>query len=169
MEELRNILLEHAKRYPMMEPTDGVKLIYQNEFGGGHLIRDEQGCRNYLLREYEATAKSEACPVFESIGNGLVRVHLSAVKRDQLEPLASAFILGAAAHSGDHDRFLGKLEILKELSSQGVFSFGPNELQEYLARYMEAGCPAVSHSLGYRRQYHPAYRVIRRCDLECLL
>ena len=38
MEELKQILQEHAKRYPLMQPRDVVKLIYQNEFGGGHLI-----------------------------------------------------------------------------------------------------------------------------------
>ena len=37
MEELERILREHAERYPLMQPTDAVKLIYQNEFGGGHL------------------------------------------------------------------------------------------------------------------------------------
>ena len=37
---MKTILLTHAARYPLMEPRDAVKLIYQNEFGGGHLIRD---------------------------------------------------------------------------------------------------------------------------------
>ena len=35
MEELDQILREHAMRYPKMQSTDAVKLIYQNEFGGG--------------------------------------------------------------------------------------------------------------------------------------
>ena len=39
MFELEAILKIHVKRYPLMQPTDAVKLIYQNEFGGGHLIR----------------------------------------------------------------------------------------------------------------------------------
>ena len=43
MEELEIILREHSRRYPEMQATDAVKLIYQNEFSGGHLIRDEQG------------------------------------------------------------------------------------------------------------------------------
>ena len=54
METLPNILLNHAGRYPLMEPTDAVKLIYQNEFGGGHLIQDVDSCLNYLRREYES-------------------------------------------------------------------------------------------------------------------
>ena len=38
MEELKTILREHAKHYPQMQPTNAVKLIYQNEFGGGHHV-----------------------------------------------------------------------------------------------------------------------------------
>ena len=55
MEELRAILLAHAKRYPLMQPQDAVKLIYQNEFGGGHLIRDEEAC--LTEDKHEATNK----------------------------------------------------------------------------------------------------------------
>ena len=32
MEELRDILIAHAKRYPLMEPCDAVKLIDRNAF-----------------------------------------------------------------------------------------------------------------------------------------
>ena len=58
MEELKAILITHAKRYPLMQPTDAVKLIYQNEFGGGHLIRDEEICLNYLRQEYTSVEKN---------------------------------------------------------------------------------------------------------------
>ena len=51
MFELEAILKIHVKRYPLMQPTDAVKLIYQNEFGGGHLIRDEEICLNYLRQD----------------------------------------------------------------------------------------------------------------------
>ena len=168
MEELRRVLLAHASKYPMMKPTDAVKLIYQNEFGGGHLIKDVTGCMNYLFQEYDAITKSEDSPLYESIGNGLVRVHLSAVRKDQLELLGSAFIRSASAHQGNSERFFEKLEVLKVLASQGTYSFGFRELQQYLTQYVAAGCPAVSHSEVYRQQYRPAYRVIRRCEMECL-
>ena len=68
MEELKVILITHAKRYPLMQPQDAVKLIYQNEFGGGHLIRDEEACLNYLrgnmltwrkIRQHSCMRKSE--------------------------------------------------------------------------------------------------------------
>ena len=64
MEELRAILIAHAKRYPLMQPTDAVKLIYQNEFGGGHLIRDEQACLNYLRRELGSSTNCQTAALF---------------------------------------------------------------------------------------------------------
>ena len=80
MEELERILREQAKRYPLMQPTDAVKLIYQNEFGGGHLIWDEEACLNYLRREYADLEKDPSAQLYEEIGNGIVRVNLAAVK-----------------------------------------------------------------------------------------
>ena len=162
MEELERILREHAKRYPLMQPTDAVKLIYQNEFGGGHLIRDEQACLNYLRREYTSVAKDPTVPLYEDIGNGIIRVNLAAVKPEDLEQLGRAFIDSAAKHKGAMDRFLNKLEVLRKLANEGVFNFDTNALNAYLSEYEAAGYPAVSHSPEYRQAYKPAYRIIRK-------
>ena len=160
MEELRAILIAHAKRYPLMQPRDAVKLIYQNEFGGGHLIRDEQACLNYLRREYTSVAKDPTVPLYEDIGNGIIRVNLAAVKPEDLEQLGRAFIDSAAKHKGTMDRFLNKLEVLRKLANEGVFNFDTNALNAYLSEYEAAGYPAVSHSPEYRQAYKPAYRVV---------
>lgn len=162
MKELETILRAHALRYPRMEPTDAVKLIYQNEFGGGHLIRDEGACLDYLRAEYRATAKDPEVPREEYIGNGITRVHLAALNEEELEQLGRDFIASAAAHRGTQARFRQKLEVLKDLTARGVFSFGAAELDEYLAAYAQAGYPMVSHSPAYRQAYAPAYRVVRR-------
>ena len=160
MSELENILRTHARRYPLMQPSDAVKLIYQNEFGGGHLICDEQACLNYLRREYDSVKKDASIPLYEDIGNGIVRVNLAAVQEEDLEQLGKDFIRSAAEHKGNLDSFLRKLEELKRLTEEGVFSFGNSELGIYLAEYEKAGYPVVSHSTKYRESYKPAYRVI---------
>jgi hypothetical protein len=160
MEELRAILIAHAKRYPLMQPTDAVKLIYQNEFGGGHLIRDEQACLNYLRREYAAVEKDPTAPLYEDIGNGIIRVNLAAVKPEDLEQLGQDFIASAAKHKGTLDSFLNKLEVLQTLTTEGVFAFDLDALNAYLSEYEAAGYPAVSHSEQYRQAYKPAYRII---------
>ena len=162
MEELRAILIAHAKRYPLMQPTDAVKLIYQNEFGGGHLIRDEEACLNYLRREYATLEKDPTAPLYEDIGNGIIRVNLAALREEDLEQLGKDFINSAAKHKGTLDSFLNKLEVLRKLTSEGVFAFDLDALNAYLSEYKAVGYPAVSHSEQYRQAYTPAYRIIRK-------
>lgn len=160
MEELKVILITHANRYPLMQPQDAVKLIYQNEFGGGHLIRDEEACLNYLRREYDSITKDPNMPLYEDIGNGIVRVNLAAVKPEALEILGTNFIRSAAAHTGSKERFLQKLDLLRQLTAAGQFPFGTLELESYLSEYIRSGCPMVSHSEQYRQRYAPAYRIV---------
>ena len=149
-------------RYPLMQPTDAVKLIYQNEFGGGHLIRDEQAALNYLHREYESVVKDPTMPLYEDIGNGIVRVNLAAVQPEAVDQLGKAFVRSAAEHTGTKECFLQKLDVLRQLTEAGHFSFSTMEMERYLSEYIQSGCPMVSHSEPYRRSYAPAYRVIRK-------
>lgn len=158
---LQEILRAHAKRYPQMQPTDAVKLIYQNEFGGGHLIRDEAAVLHYLHREYESVEKDPGIPLYEDIGNGIVRVNLAAVREADLEKLGQAFIRSAAEHKGNLDSFKEKLAVLYEMTQLGTFAFGADALKAYLTEYEKAGFPAVSHSPAYRQAYKPAYRIVQ--------
>lgn len=167
MESLAMILRAHARRYPLMEPTDAVKLIYQNEFGGGHLIRDAQSCLDYLRREYEAVPQTGEV-LLEDIGNGLQRVNLRAMAAHGCTPqqLGDAFLRSAELHHGTMESFLQKLGLLRQLTAEGVFSFSLKELDGYLDSYKQAGCPMVSHSESYRQAYHPAYRIVLRSCIQ---
>ena len=160
MEEMRNIIRAHAARYPLMQPTDAVKLIYQNEFGGGHLIKDENACLRYLHAEYAQIGKDPDALRREYIGNGITRVFLAPLKEEELDALGQEFIRSAAAHQGSLERFIEKLEVLKSLVAEGIFAFGTEEMEAYLADYAAKGYPAVSHSQTYRDAYAPAYRVV---------
>lgn len=153
---MEEILRKHAARYPLMEPTDAVKLIFQNEFGGGHLIADEEACLAFLRREHAQTPPQMPCT--EDLGNGIVRVYLGGVKN--VEALGRAFLYSVAHHKGSLPAFLEKLEVLREVTREGIFDFSPEALEDYLAEYEKAGYPPVSHSPAYRAAYHPAYRVI---------
>ncbi len=162
METLEQILRRHALKYPMMQPTDAVKLIYQNVFGGGHLIRDPEACRNALQREYECTPQDPYAPLLESIGNGLVRVMLNAIDGSgySIRQLGEDFIRSSQEHQGNLNGFLMKLEILRKVTASCVFGFTLEELDGYLEAYKEAGYPMVSHSEAYRQAYNPAYRIV---------
>ena len=145
-----------------MQPTDAVKLIYQNEFGPGHFVADSVKSLKYLLAEYAAIQHTFPQKTYEDIGNGLVRVHLSAIQISDLNVLNEAFVSTANAHKGTLSAFLEKLEILKSLTAQGMFVFEKEELQSYLQEYSKAGYPPVSHSQTYKDLYNPAYRVVRK-------
>lgn len=41
-ESFADILAAHLAAYPLMRPEDAYKLAYQSEFGGGHMVTDEQ-------------------------------------------------------------------------------------------------------------------------------
>ncbi len=160
MNELMQILRHHAGLYPKMEPVDAVKLIYQNEFGGGHLIRDEESCLDHLRREYASIVPNSAAEKTEDIGNGMIRVYLSPLSEAEMEQLGQDFLTSARVHHGCMDRFLEKLTVLRQLTEDGLFSFDLAALDAFLEPYCAAGCPLVSHSQTYRMAYHPAYRVI---------
>lgn len=163
MDSLEEILQFHGKMYPAMAPQDGVKLLYQNEFGGGHLIREEESCLDYLRREYAAVKGRGNGALVVPIGNGLVRVHLDGVPENRVEDLGQAFLASARAHRGTMEGFLNHLEVLRQVTQEGVMPFSPQELEDYLEPYLADGCPMVRHSEVYRQTYHPAYRVVMAC------
>lgn len=160
-------LLAHAARYPLMEPRDAVKLIYQNEFGGGHLIQDEKKCLEFLQKEYASIRQNPDAPLLEDIGNGMCRVNLTALDGHGISPeeLAAAFIRSAGIHRGSLDSFHKKLQSLQGLTRSGAMPFCEDALRHYLADYEKAGFPPVSHSDTYRSAYLPAYRVVAKAIL----
>ena len=65
--ETEKLLRTHATQYPLSEPCDAVKLLYQNEFGGDHLIDPSAGeliLRNAPMLRYAAlrTHRKRYCP-----------------------------------------------------------------------------------------------------------
>lgn len=148
-----DIILRHMRRYPQMQPQDMAKLLYQRRMGPGHFIPDADAARARLLAEWEGLECSSLA-AFEDIGGGFCRLHLSALSRKELPRLLTAF-LSASRHTGSFSALRRDLRELTEALPQTA---------GYIAEYIRAGCPAVSHSESYRRAYRPAYRVIRTED-----
>ena len=167
MEDLHVIIKSHALRYPEMQPTDAVKLLYQNEFGGGHLIRDEDSCLARLKAEYRDVVQSGTEPLTEEIGNGMIRVNLRSLDAHSyhIDRLGADFICSASIQQGSMESFLNKLQVLQQLADEGCLPFCRDALDAYLSDYKRAGYPPVSHSPQYRAAYAPAYRIIRK---DCL-
>ena len=146
-----------------MQPADAVKLIYQSEFGVGHLIDDIGRFEKRLLDEIASAETQTGVPLTEPIGNGMIRVMLNSadfrpIYRDKL---LSACIRTAETVHGSADHFLKQLALLKSLSQKDIFHFSTEELCDYLADYETKGYPPISHSQLYHQTYHPAYRVVK--------
>jgi len=160
MEELRAILSEHVKKYPQMEVQDAVKLIYQNEFGPGHLLADLNRAKSYLKQEAQETRfDGEDEEVF--IGNGLVRLNVCGLNETEMDELVLKMEKTAKEHKGSLDLFIQKIDVLIQMKKEGYFLFSMDQLMRYLEEYSRQGYPMVSHSDSYRRKYKPHYRVIK--------
>lgn len=169
---VKRCLREHVRRYPKLQVTDAVKLLYQSEFGGGHMIANPERSLRWIVEEWESqgqtgteenerrSQKAADIEVVETIGNGMCRVYLSALNQGLYpETLNQMFVQTADRTVGTVEGFKQKLEALKECCRQGELPFTREELDAYLEDYQEKGCPPVSHSRQYRQYYHPAYRV----------
>lgn len=166
MENLKDILRCHAARYPLMEPRDAVKLIYQNEFGAAHLISDEAAARAALAAEYAATVHDGTALRCEEIGGGIARIHLAALRKEELDGLAEAFFACAKERRGSLGGLRKKLRLLTKLAEEGTLPFSAASLSAFLADYEKAGFPALSHSEAYRKAYRPAYRIVCLAESE---
>ncbi len=155
----------HSKRYPKAGLSDFIKLLYQSEFGGGHLIADPADSLKRLETE-RASAINAGEPLFTDIGDGWSRVSVfAAPDHYSLKTLNGLFVGSANAARGTLPGFLEKIRILLDMLEKGALPFSKEEAEEYLAAYQQAGYPPVSHSPAYRAAYSPAYRVILKRHL----
>jgi hypothetical protein len=82
---MKEIFAAHLRRYPESTPQDFLKLAYQSEFGGGHLIENPDWSLEYIRREM-AEMDPARTPGLEPIGGGLCRLHLQALDELKLRP-----------------------------------------------------------------------------------
>ena len=158
--DFETYLLEQLHTHPSMEPRDVLKLCYQAAFGAEHLLADAEKARAYLEKEYEETALREM-PLYEQISEDICRMNLAAWKYHGL-PLEWLFQMFAASFGkkeGAEARFYDSLK-RAEAVFQGNAAFSMEDWQIYLRGYMEKGLSPVHHSENYRKQEHPAYRIV---------
>ena len=76
-----DLIKKHLESYPKMEIQDVMKLLYQSEFGGGHLISNEEMSLKRIQEEYEhMNVEDMVCmSVIEPIGDKMCRIYLSAI------------------------------------------------------------------------------------------
>ncbi|WP_343210333.1 hypothetical protein [Anaerolentibacter hominis] len=162
------ILLTNYKHYPLMQMQDAVKLIYQNEFGSGHLIMDEAESLRLLQKEMENPySRGIDENMVEGIGNGLCRLNLRPAVDAGISPVTinRAFLEAAKEVKGDKHQFSKKLDSLYQCCRSGRLPWSTKEFIRFITSYEEKGFPPVEHSKIYKEAYIPSYRVIRLQDV----
>ncbi len=166
--ELFDLLVEHARRYPRMEPQDAYKLCHHKAMGPGHLVAAGDALA-WLQRE---TAELAPLPAgVEQVdvelldpGRGLARVHLRPwlARRRSLKALATAFAETAARWTPAPGVLAVELDVVGVLLEQGSLPLAFDQVawKAFTAPLVEQGLPAVHHSEVYRASYAPAYRVV---------
>ena len=149
----------HSRQYPYMTAQEFVKLAYQSAFGSEHMRPDPEKVLNYLRTEAENTPRiGEA--LFIPIGGGLCRLNLAALSWSGLRLETVAGLFACAGKSGGEAALEAELQILSQLAGAGELCVSGEEMDDYLARYRNMGCPAVHHSEAFRAHYAPAYRIV---------
>lgn len=154
--ELIKILEYHLEKYPLMRAQDIYKLVYQHEFGCAHAVADRERAGAWLAEELKTVVQSDG-PLFEDIGNGFVRVRLSALDANGVSPdEVLDWFVRSAMPAGDKAEFA---EIMRELPACGL-PIDALELTAFVDSMEKEGFPAAHHSEIYRELYRPAYRVV---------
>lgn len=154
------LINNHLRKYPKSQARDLIKLIYQSEFGGGHLISDSKISFERLKSESKQLEVHEI--KHEDIGNDLVRVYFGNLTDLELLTLNQIFVYSASLQQGSIDAFINKLEYLKSLCSEKKIAFNYEEITNEIKDYEKLNYPPISHSTIYRDTYRPHYRVVHK-------
>ncbi|HHU07223.1 MAG TPA: hypothetical protein GXZ59_02635 [Clostridiaceae bacterium] len=163
-DQLTAILHHSIKLQPRQQLIDLIKLIYQSEFGTGHLITEESSSLERLKDEIHAH-RNEPEPVtgrFTPLGNGLCRIHLAGIENTGISAstVNRLCIWAASLVKGQGLQFKEKLLGLRACLEATACQSGLIELDRFLDAYDFETCPSFSHSTQYHEYYAPSYRVV---------
>ncbi len=159
------LLKKHLEQYPLMQPIDAIKLIYQHAFGCGHLLPDPAVAEARIREELASTPEDAHMPAYGSIGGGLCRLNLAAPEVRSLGAECIARMMRATEaqvqqRSASAAMYTRALEDVQQAVQSGLTPFSAQEWADCLARHEAQGRPVVSHSETYRKHYAPHYRVV---------
>ena len=94
--ETRKFLLDCAENFPKAQVKDYVKHLYQSEFGGEHMIPDEEASLRYLKEEIESmTERQRKKPYFSPLCGRFCRMNLSSCKVISPEMMNRLFVVSS--------------------------------------------------------------------------
>ncbi len=154
-----NTWQQHRERYPAASEEDAVKLIFQGMLGCGHLLKNEQGALDALLKEEAVLSPSSEEALTESLGAYYVRLNLRAAMQRGIRPEWIVRMMLASVEDAPSFTRSDVASEIRRLCKSGWLQ--ENALA--CAQRLEADADWIpSHSPAYRAAYAPAYRVISR-------
>ena len=169
-DSLETILINQAKLYPKAEIQDYLKLIFQIEFGCGHLLADKEKSLQRLHEEYKQMNQRQPRDSVEIISESFARAHLSVLYQTRLsmETFHRIFELSAGKLCGSQEGFYQKVQVLADLTAKGILKLCADELSQVYSKLKNQPLKPFSHSQIFTETYAPAYRVIERKYIELL-
>ena len=160
-ERTRELLINHYSAYPKIGISDVFKFLHQSALGCGHLVTSMSSALERIEREYAQV--TESVPKAEPLDGDYFRVHLSCLKNGlSARTLARLFYLSAVPEYEGKTRLREKLEVMRELISEGTLPFDTHSFDSELSVWSDADYPPIHHSDAFRSEYRPAYRVIAK-------
>jgi len=178
-EVLKQPLFIQMKKYPKLQFSDVYKFIYQGSCGWAHLSKlgDETQIKEYLKQELsEALSPKEHDEIFEILDyeTGLGRVNLRSWKEYFGEEIDLLWeLMKKAQHNTPTttDLFIKRWGEFTEWIDKGVIRYPP-EAEELVVNWISlireiavdvkipVDLPLISHSVTYKNNYSPSYRLI---------
>ena len=161
------LLDAHLSRYPLMQPEDVYKLLYQGILGPEHLISSPKEFAARLQEEYDVVFPGHAEPLWEAVcpDGALGRVNLRPFKAKSGSPvaLARACLETARQVWGAPQDLREAWATFVSLCRSGRWvAFSLPQVLDRASGLEEQGYPAVHHSQRYAQAYRPAYRLVGR-------
>jgi hypothetical protein len=156
---------QHLSWYPLMQPRDVYKLVFQGVMGSEHLISSPDGFIKYLAEEFEPLLPEPAGRLLEPIRSdqSLYRINLRPYKALQLgtDILIPPLLETARTFLGDPSQLQAEwMDFVQSCEQRQILDFKIAEIHQFTAWLEGLSFPAVHHSEIYRREYQPAYRLI---------
>ena len=160
-------ILNQLETYPESRLQDLYKSFFQDRFGPGHIIRDRESARNYILSEL-AEADTLMGPKTEPCGweGNYVRVNLSVIADGLMtaDELTDALMASAKeVKEEDIERWKEEwAEILAIIEKHYPHIPCLEEDKAKIDELLASGQYAYHHSTAYNAAYHPHYRIIAK-------
>ena len=164
-------ILTQLKQYPESRLQDVYKNFHQNRFGTGHAISDSTMVYQFMVEEMGNMERSECLPVeMSGAQHQYARINLNLVVDGKItaKQLSEAFIRGSRKiDPSELPEWQKEWEnIVKVIEKKKIqiqdFEQDKVTIAELLAK--EPG-RAMHHSVAFRDNYKPHYRVVRSDDV----